>query len=61
METNVKSLQDKYNKVNSKEKKVKETEEKLTTTLNDLDEMVSLGFFIHYVVMGVSDKDAINN
>ena len=61
LEINVKSLEDKYNKVNSIENKVKETEEKVTTTLNGLDKMISLGFFKHYVEMGVPDKDAINN
>ena len=61
LEINVKSLQDKYNKVNSIKNKVKETEEQVTTTLNGLDKMISLGFFKHYVEMGVPDKYDINN
>ena len=41
--------------------RVKETEEKVSTTLKGLDKMITLGFFKHYVEMGVPDKGDIEH
>ena len=56
----MKVLQEYNNKAKSLESRVK-TETETETEEKGLDHMISLGFFKHYVEMGVPDKYDINN
>ena len=59
LETKVKLLEEEKDKVKNLEINVKETEEKVSTTLKGLEHRISVGFFRHYMEMGVPDKGDI--
>ena len=59
LETSVKGLEEENEKVKSLKTKVEETEEKVSETLKGLEHRISVGFFRHYVEMGVPDKGDI--
>ena len=54
-----KLLEEEKDKVKNLEINVKETEEKVSTTLKGLEHRISVGFFRHYMEMGVPDKEDI--